>query len=339
MAKPCFTLASLLLSEVYYCVGRCIITEDSASASVMLQLRTTTNEAEGQLNASRIEHSALWKVAQDIAKPSAPNYTGVGATKLPRKLWQFWEQGHIYTTAPPRIQECFYAWPALNAPHWQRQILNESDVYRMFPNLLDILTAEPKTVEARSDLLRLHVLAEFGGVWADASVLPVVPLDAYIDELVSPAGFFAFQFHHFKSWEDDDTVPSLKDPELNRYGHIASWFLASEPGNQLVVKWRDAFTNRWTSGKLFKYYEVHQTMVDLVQEDPHARTIFDQMPVLTEELPHSCQQDCTDYWEATKPAEYAHMFKYPTSDAHFMQEYWSAVGVREPTVTDLFVLK
>ena len=49
----------------------------------------------------------------------------------------------------------------------------------------------------RSDLLRAYLLASYGGVWADTNVLPLAPLDAWLEPYALGRGsrsFFAFAF-------------------------------------------------------------------------------------------------------------------------------------------------
>jgi len=74
---------------------------------------------------------------------------------------------------------------------------------------------------AQSDLVRLSILATSGGVWADADVFCVLPLDWWLAAYTRAAGMFAFR---------------LKGRDRS----LASWFLASTAGHELLVEWRDA---------------------------------------------------------------------------------------------------
>jgi hypothetical protein len=66
-------------------------------------------------------------------------------------------------------------------------------------------------IQGASNVLRTRYLARHGGVWTDATVLPIRPLDDWLPELMEPAGFFAF------------AKPGPARP-------MSSWFLASEAG-------------------------------------------------------------------------------------------------------------
>lgn len=230
-------------------------------------------------------------------------------TKLPRKLWSVWEQG-VETLTDELNKQCLHSWKQLNLATWQQSVLAKADVYRMYPELEKLFAQEPRTVQARSDMIRLFLLAEYGGVWADASLLPILKLDSFVDHLVSPAGFFAFQF--------------------GDRGHVSTWFLASTPGNTLVVTWRDAFTQRWKSGKNFVYFEVHETLKQLVKDDLAVSAVFDKVPSVSEQWPHMCIQfseGCANLWNAGGDGFKPPMLKRPAVDSSWWARYHAMAGV------------
>ena len=57
-----------------------------------------------------------------------------------------------------------------------------------------------------------------GGVWVDASVVPVKPLSQWLGDALTEAGFFAFE------------RPGPDRP-------ISSWFLAATPRNLIFREW------------------------------------------------------------------------------------------------------
>ena len=122
---------------------------------------------------------------------------------LPRRLWMFWAQG--LGEAPLLVRHCAAAWREKN-PGWDVRLLSLADL----PGLvaMDDIPAPPTTTyQAFADVLRLRLLDTYGGVWADATCLPVRPLDHWLPPLMQ-AGFFAFDRPH---------------PERM----LASWFLTS----------------------------------------------------------------------------------------------------------------
>ena len=75
----------------------------------------------------------------------------------------------------------------------------------------------------QSDLHRVQLLSEFGGVWADATTLCRVPLDSWLQDYMQ-SGFFAFVY------------------KTRGYGWISNWFLASEKSNPIMIKMSQQLT-------------------------------------------------------------------------------------------------
>jgi hypothetical protein len=213
------------------------------------------------------------------------------------------------------------SWQELNS-HWEHRVLSQTTAYELVPELQTLFDKDPKTVALRSDMVRLWLLAKFGGIWADASLLPVKPLDSFIDHL-TPSGFFAFSF----------------EANSSRFGkgHASSWFLASTPGNVLVTTWRDAFVKKWLSRQKFQYMEVHKTLAKLVQSDRNVSLIWDQMPHITERWPHLCIRGCDTYFEQTSTVDLVPMLKRPYQYAArpppelFWSGYARAADVQVPS--------
>lgn len=124
-----------------------------------------------------------------------------------------WSQG--LERAPLVVKECYASWRALN-PGWQIIFLDDT-------NLADYVDVEavihPKSdvkIQARSDIIRVNLLARYGGVWADATCFCRQPLDSWLPE-VTRSGFFAFS-----------------DPTRSRL--IDAWFMAASPECPLIKK-------------------------------------------------------------------------------------------------------
>lgn len=210
--------------------------------------------------------------------------------RLPRTIWSYWEQGRHDLKGLNKI--CMNDWGSLN-PGWEHRILEEADIYQIFPELRQIFKEHPRTVQQRSDMLRIWLLAQFGGIWADASLLPLKPLDSFVEQVVAPAGFFAFTF---------------SDP-----GHVTSWFLAAMPRNSLVLQWKAEFVQRWRSGKKFAYMEFHNTLKEMVRRHDNSQVmaVWNRMPRITEDWPHSCISGCPLYWEVMAYQDIPPMLKRP----------------------------
>lgn len=117
---------------------------------------------------------------------------------------------------PKLVQWCWQSWQTKN-PDWEVVLLTQKNVaqYVELPQKIDQNREIP--VAAKSDIIRINLLAQRGGVWVDATLYCSIPLNNWLPKyLVS--GFFAFS-----------------NPNTDRM--LSSWFLASTAKNKLVQTW------------------------------------------------------------------------------------------------------
>ena len=144
---------------------------------------------------------------------------------FPKTIWMFWMQGE--DNAPELVQQCIRTWRVHN-PDWNVVVLDEEslDAYTDFPSHL--CNRKDISVQKISNILRLKLLAEHGGVWVDATCLCRVPLNNWLLDRVLESGFFAFA-----------------NPGEDRL--LSSWFLAAFPQHLIVDVWSEAYTEYWAS--------------------------------------------------------------------------------------------
>jgi hypothetical protein len=270
--------------------------------------QVTARQAQSERHPSsylRADRSAIYDYQKEPPIWTKLTHSTLAETKLPRIIWSYWEQGKHALEGLNKI--CMQEWGPLN-PGWEHRVLEKSDLHDLFPELWQLFSERPRTVQQRSDMLRLALLARFGGVWADASLLPNKPLDSFVEQVVAPAGFFAFTF---------------SDP-----GRVASWFLAAMPKNPLILRWKAAFMERWRSGKVFDYFELHYTLRDMITKRDHPRVtaVWNNMPHVTEKWPHSCIKGCPQYWTIMAYDDIPPMLKRPfqlSHPPHPPQDFWA----------------
>jgi hypothetical protein len=139
---------------------------------------------------------------------------------LRKTVWLLWFQG--WDRAPWLVQKVRQSWELLN-PGWDIRLLSDANLDEyMPPHVMAILRRNDETMcaAARSDLVRLNLLANQGGVWADATMLCMVPLDEWVHDHVHPAGFWMYH------GRDKGAGP-------------ASWFMVSKRGSYIACTWRD----------------------------------------------------------------------------------------------------
>lgn len=156
------------------------------------------------------------RAAELLAVPSSE-----GLGPFPRRIYSLWIQGG--DAAPNLVKLNWDRWARLN-PDYELVILDGETARKQigpFPVDLDSLTAQ-----AFSDVLRAKLLADGGGIWTDASVLPVVPLTDWIDRSLEGCSFFAYE------------APGKDRP-------ISSWFLAAREKSLIMRLWWEAIREYW----------------------------------------------------------------------------------------------
>ena len=143
------------------------------------------------------------------------------SNEIPKIIWTYWDSEHL----PDFIQKCTDKWRRLN-PDWDIKILNPNNLQEYIPEV-DIFSFKfADTKPRQSDFVRLHVLSKYGGIWCDASIVPLKSFDWVIDEQKKRGVEF---IGYYREW-------ATTKPE---YPVIESWFFACIPGCNFVSKWRD----------------------------------------------------------------------------------------------------
>ncbi len=140
------------------------------------------------------------------------------SNEIPKTIWTYWDDDKL----PEIVDKCIAKWRELH-PDWQIIVLNRDNVRTYIPEV-DIFSLKfADTAPRRSDFVRLHILAKYGGVWTDASIFPTKSVD-WVREMGSRdyIGYYR---------KGVTTLPE--------YPVIESWFFACPPGSKFVSKLRD----------------------------------------------------------------------------------------------------
>ena len=141
--------------------------------------------------------------------------------EIPKTIWTYWDTEEL----PDFIQKCIDKWRQLN-PGWTINVLNPKNLGEHLPGV-DIFGMKfADTKPRQSDFVRLHVMAKYGGVWCDASMVPTTSFEWVIDTQKNKGPEFIGYYR-----EGATTRPE--------YPVIESWFFANIPGSNFVSKWRD----------------------------------------------------------------------------------------------------
>ena len=183
-------------------------------------------------------------------------------------IWTCWFQGA--QAMPPLVCACIQSWRDRN-PSWELRCLDAGTIARYIDlaEHVDLATQEI-TAASLSDVLRVLLLHEYGGVWVDATTYCNAPLDEWIGPAMQ-SGFFAF-------------ARPAQDREL------ASWFLAARPGNRLLSAWAARALAYWRGRRSTRdYFWLHHQFGELIAIDPQAFADWMSTPRISADGPHSVQ--------------------------------------------------
>jgi hypothetical protein len=225
--------------------------------------------------------------------------------EMRRIIWMSWFQGE--SNAPTVVRRCIASWRELN-PGWEVKVL-DSQMAEPFLQRSSVprlrLAAMPP--EKNANVLRMRLLTEEGGVWADATTYCLRPLDEWLPACMA-AGFFCF-----------------RDPGPDRL--VANWFLASERGGRLATLWQDAHEAFWRDRDYLHHssYDAREADLPFLQ-----RTL---LQVLHKALDRNTRH--TDLW--FHPLVRAVLRTYPYCVMHYLfargcrrQPEWAELFARMP---------
>jgi hypothetical protein len=169
---------------------------------------------------------------------------------MPRVVWMLWWQG--WDTAPPLVHGVLRTWQHHN-PTWSIQTLDAHTVKELLPGF-----AAPRHAKlpAVSDIVRLHLLAKYGGVWADATLPCLRPLDDWVGASSANSDAGVWMYHG----RDGGRGP-------------ASWFMLGRPAAPIFFKWLLAGNQFWAKqkGPDYNYFWMDETLAHVLRNDARAR--------------------------------------------------------------------
>ena len=191
--------------------------------------------------------------------------TSLAGTEQTKIIWMCWFQG--WDSAPDLCKLCVESWRYHN-PTWEIVLLDNSnlgDYINIDSVLPGVKNLAPNA--AYSDIIRLFLLKNHGGVWADSSVFCNKSLDEWAHDYTKDAWLY---------YRSDRS--------------IASWFISAERQSYIIEYWYDRMIEYWTerlSGKdRFDnmYMWVHALFTEARKED----TRFDQIFQTWEKIDVTC---------------------------------------------------
>ena len=143
---------------------------------------------------------------------------------MPRKIWLVWWSG--WENAPPLCRGVLQSWKDHN-PNWEVIALDSQNTHTYLPSVKQLLAKRPLiSIQAQSDFMRLHLMQSYGGVWADATMLCMRPLDDWVWVAMAPSDIWMY---HGRDW--------ARGP--------ASWFMVAAPRSYIFEVWVKTTDELW----------------------------------------------------------------------------------------------
>lgn len=135
-------------------------------------------------------------------------------------IWFYWEQG--LDNAPEVVKLSLNTWIKLN-PDYEVRVLSKENLEQYVG--LDVFYLLSKSSvklgkAGESDLIRLLLLYNHGGIWVDATTFCLKPLDSWLRGDCNGRYFFHFS-------QQESTYDRI----------LVSWFMSSNKGNPELEKW------------------------------------------------------------------------------------------------------
>lgn len=165
------------------------------------------------------------------------NYVNINS--FPKNIWIYWDTSKTNKLSPS-VQFCIENIKYLKKD-WKINFLTNKNINRYIKNnrILNILNSEIEP-NFKSDLIRLYLIYNYGGVYLDASICLFTSLDWVPKKINNKQKILIYQ-------------NPLSDEIANVY---ESWFIAAYPKNNIIKIWLDMFLNSLENGPTHSYKEI-----------------------------------------------------------------------------------
>ena len=173
-----------------------------------------------------------------------------------KTIWMCWFQG--WDNAPDICQLCVESWKYHN-PGWDIKLLDETTL-KEYVDVEKILPGSTKKAApaAYSDVIRVAILKEYGGVWSDSTTFCNRPLDDWLFDAMTDSWCYYRQECAIASW----FIAAEKDSYIMQY-----WY------DEVVSYWKERLQGRDRMNGEYKWF--HFLFAECLEKDEKFRSIFD----------------------------------------------------------------
>lgn len=223
----------------------------------------------------RSQWMTYWYMKRFLKYANDSTITAKGGNSKIKKngtIWLYWRQGEI--SSPRIVKQCISS-VRRNSDDYNVIVLDDNSLcdYIKMPSFLVERRDKGYITEAQfSDLVRISLLIEYGGVWCDATCFFSNPIPSYIKQ--SP--LFFFQNSKLKEW----TSPI----------RCSNWFIKADCQNEMLIKLRNVLFNYYRYEKEPPIYLIfHVTLSLMVDTIPELLEMWEGMPYICNMNPHVLQ--------------------------------------------------
>lgn len=208
---------------------------------------------------------------EDIAKNIHPKTSSVEVETAtePEHVFTLWLQGE--EQAPPIVKSCFQSMRKhIDLP---LLVLDDKTVFDWITLPDHIMEKWKKGLITRthfSDICRVELLYEHGGIWADATDF----FTSSIPEPILKQELFMF-------------MAGTNIKLGGTHAFIQSCFIRARKGNPLLGMWREFLFHYWEKeDRLLDYFTLHFLFRFLVENNEEASALFANMPKINQDPTH-----------------------------------------------------
>lgn len=219
----------------------------------------------------RIRQEQLFSSLSSAYAPIISNEIKPRYGLINKTIWILWLQGE--NNAPALVKSCTRSMRKM-FPEWKIVYLTEENLedYVHFPAYINDLWREHCFGAAHySDLIRADILASYGGLWADATVLCTAP---NLLNSVSSLPLFCF-----------------KEMNLQRGIHqpivASSWLIYARPGSQILSLTRNLLFEYWKDHRFLSEYFLFHIFFAIACE--RYSDEWESVPLFNNHSPHVLQ--------------------------------------------------
>lgn len=214
-----------------------------------------------------------------------------------RTVWIFWWQG--IDNAPDVVKVCYESVKRHHGSDWKIVLLTEQNYkdYVTFPtHIIDKFQSGAITITHFSDLLRLELLINHGGLWLDATVYCS---GNNIPKSIIESDLFAYM--------------AQKPGADGKATTMSSWLMYAKSNSKILMGTRQLLYEYWTKNtSMTDYFLLHQffsIVCDRYSDDAN------RIPPFCNSVPHILQLHLFDrydevYWEDLKKMTCFHKLTY-----------------------------